>query len=60
MLPASVYAVLGDRRNMFAMLREAERQHSSGLMELAVRPQYDAFRTDPEFIALLARLGLPH
>ncbi|HZU29447.1 MAG TPA: tetratricopeptide repeat protein [Bryobacteraceae bacterium] len=56
---ASLYSALGDRQHMFAMLDEAERQHASGLMELAVRPQYDQFRGDPQFRALLARLNLP-
>jgi len=57
---ASAYAALGDRKQMFAMLAEAERQHASGLMEIAVRPQYDSFRSDPEFQNLVARLNLPH
>jgi len=56
---ASMYAALGDRPSMFAMLAEAERQHASGLMELAVRPQYYPYHSDPEFCALLARLNLP-
>ncbi len=52
---ALVYAGLGDRDAMFAALERAYAARDVHLMYLPVDLKWDPYRTDPRFIALLAR-----
>ena len=58
---ALIYAGLGEADEMFAWLEKAYGQRDSNIVNLAVAPEFDAYRSDPRFAALLERLGLsPH
>lgn len=55
--PALVYAGLDDRPSMFAALDRAYAARDVHLIYLPVAPMWDAYRTDPRFVDLLARAG---
>jgi serine/threonine protein kinase/Flp pilus assembly protein TadD len=57
-LLAQVSAALGDTSGALAALERAVAAHASDLAWLRVRPVFAALRTDPEFAAILRRLGL--
>jgi len=50
---------LGDREGAIASLEKAYAAHDLQLQFLKVDPDYDSLRTDPRFIDLLRRVGLP-
>ncbi|MBA3832805.1 MAG: winged helix-turn-helix domain-containing protein [Chthoniobacterales bacterium] len=55
---AVIHLGLGEREEAFASLETAFQDHDVRLSFLRVDPKWDAFRSDPRFGALLARLGL--
>ncbi len=58
LLMAIVYAGLGDDTQTYAWLDRAVADRSSGLLWLGVEPQWDRFRTQPRFQAVLRAVGL--
>lgn len=56
---ARAYAALGDKDRAFEWLTKAFDAHASYIEWANVAPQYDVFKGDPRFGALLARLHLP-
>lgn len=56
---AYAYATLGDKNQAFYWLERAYSQKSSGLQFLKVAKPMDPFRSDPRYIDLLKRMGLP-
>jgi tetratricopeptide (TPR) repeat protein len=56
---ALVYATLGESDNAFVWLEKAYEDHAPWLIELGIEPAWDKLRSDPRFIDLLRRVGLP-
>lgn len=56
---AFVYAGLSNRDESFRWLEKAYQQRSPGLIYLAVDPFWYGMRSDPRYIDLLRRIGLP-
>jgi DNA-binding winged helix-turn-helix (wHTH) protein/TolB-like protein/Tfp pilus assembly protein PilF len=54
---ATIYASLGEKENAMQWLERAYEDRSTNLGFLAQDPSFDALRTDPRFVALLARIG---
>ena len=55
---ATIYAGLGDKDQVFAWLQKAYAARSRSLAWLKVAREWDGLRSDPRFIALLAKVGL--
>jgi serine/threonine-protein kinase len=55
---ATIYAGLGDRPRTLEWLEKAYQRRVPILVFLAVDPQFDAFKADPQFRDLLRRIGL--
>src|SRR5262249_10318431 len=55
---AAVYAALGKREEMFAWLEIAYNEHSSSLTDIAFRPEFRPFASEPRFVDLIRRIGL--
>ena len=56
---ATVYAGLGDRDKAFESLEKAYDERSSALTWLKVEPMLDSVRSDPRYVDLIRRMGLP-
>jgi serine/threonine protein kinase/tetratricopeptide (TPR) repeat protein len=56
---AFVYSGLDDREKTFQWLEKAYEERATGLLALAYDPLWDSLRSDPRFIALLKKMGLP-
>jgi hypothetical protein len=56
---ALVHAGLGEREAVFEWLDKAYGARDAHLIYLPVDPKWDPYRTDPRFVALLARCGFP-
>jgi serine/threonine-protein kinase len=56
---ASVYARLGDLNQTVTWLEKAYHDHDAYLVYLKIDPQFDRFRSDPQIIDLMRRIGLP-
>ena len=56
---ASVYAGLGDKEKTFEWLQKAYEERSSLLIHLSWDTRFKAYRSDPRFQQLAARIGLP-
>ena len=56
---AFIRAALGDKEQAFKWLDIAYRQHDAGLKFLKVDPCLDSLRSDPRFVGLIRRVGLP-
>jgi hypothetical protein len=56
---ALVYAGLDDRDKVFGWLDKAFDARDVHLIYLPVDPKWDSYRTDPRFVALLAKYGFP-
>jgi DNA-binding winged helix-turn-helix (wHTH) protein/TolB-like protein/Tfp pilus assembly protein PilF len=54
---ATVYVSLGERETAMQWLERAYEDRSTNLGFLSQDPTFDALRTDPRFVALLARIG---
>jgi TolB-like protein/DNA-binding winged helix-turn-helix (wHTH) protein/Flp pilus assembly protein TadD len=59
-LVAEVYAGLGQKEDAFERLEEGYRGHGRDLLEMKYNPQFATLRSDPRFIDLVRRIGLPH
>jgi hypothetical protein len=58
-LVARVCAGLGQRQEAFEWLEAGYRVRSRDLLELKYDPRLASLRTDPRFVDLLRRIGLP-
>jgi len=56
---AIIHAALGNRDEAFEELEQSYRARSEALVWLKVDPRLDMLRTDPRFIDLQRRVGLP-
>jgi DNA-binding winged helix-turn-helix (wHTH) protein/TolB-like protein/Tfp pilus assembly protein PilF len=56
---ASVYAQLGDRERMLAVLRSLIDHRNVIVLEMKDDPVFDPYRPDPQFQELIGRLHLP-
>ena len=56
---AKIYAGLGEKEQAFAWLEKAYAERDSNILHLKVDPQFDRLHSDPRFIDLLRRIGLP-
>jgi serine/threonine protein kinase/tetratricopeptide (TPR) repeat protein len=56
---AAIYAGLGDSDEAFRLLNKAYDQHSVSMPYLAVDVFWDGFHSDPRYLDLLRRAGLP-
>jgi len=56
---AEVYVGLGDRDKAFEWLQKAYEERSRALVFLRVEPKLDPLRSDPRFVELVRRIGLP-
>ena len=56
---AVLYAGLGDKEAAIAALQKAYDAHDLQLQALKVEPRYDSLRTDPRFVELMRKVGLP-
>ena len=60
--PVNLYLtffLLGDRDRGFALLDQAFRERSNGLVYLMVEPNLDGVRRDPRFLRVAKQVGLP-
>jgi len=53
------YAVIGDKEQAFAWLEKAYAEKAGSLQYLKIAHPLDALRSDPRYIGLLKRMGLP-
>ena len=58
-LVAGVYAGLGQKQEAFEWLEKAYQVHGRDLLELKYDPHFTNLRSDPRFIDLVRRIGLP-
>jgi hypothetical protein len=56
---ARTYARLGEKDRVFEWLEKAYDEHSDDLVRLRQEIDFDSVRTDPRFVDLLRRIGLP-
>jgi len=56
---AKNYARLGDKERAFQWLEKAYVERDSDLVYLHLEPMYDPLRSDPRYVDLLKRMGLP-
>ncbi len=56
---AAVYAGLGDKEQAFQWLEKAYRERDEGLIYLNVAAPWGNLRSDPRFVSLVRRVGLP-
>ncbi len=56
---ATNYALLNDKDNAFKWLEKAFAEHTPGLLDLDLDPDYDNLRSDPRFSDLVKRMNLP-
>lgn len=56
---AGAYAYAGDTDKALLWLEQAVKARNYGITYLGVDPTFDSLRSDPRFILLLRRIGLP-
>ncbi len=56
---ATNYALLNDKDKAFEWLEKAFEEHTPGLLDLDLDPDYDNLRSDPRFRDLARRMNLP-
>jgi tetratricopeptide (TPR) repeat protein len=56
---AILYAGLGDKEEAFTELERAYAARDTQMQYLKVEPHYDSLRSDPRFVDLIRRMGLP-
>jgi serine/threonine protein kinase/Tfp pilus assembly protein PilF len=54
-----IYAGLGDKDEAFRLLEKSYQEHSATILYLAVDPFWYGLRSDPRYVDLLRRVGLP-
>jgi serine/threonine protein kinase/TolB-like protein/Tfp pilus assembly protein PilF len=53
------YARMGDREQTFEWLEKAYQEHSPGLEYIKTEESFEPFHSDPRYLSLLRRVGLP-
>jgi len=56
---AALYAELGDKDQAFSWLNTAYQEHDELLEQITTFPPFDPLRSDPRFIEMVRRVGLP-
>jgi len=56
---AHCYAMLGEKDLAFQYLERSFQAHNADILSLNVDPELDSLRSDPRFLALRRRVGLP-
>jgi len=56
---AGIYAAAGDADNALKWLEKAFKTRQTWTLYLGVDPTFDSLRSDPRFVSLLRRIGLP-
>jgi serine/threonine-protein kinase len=56
---AVLYAGLGDKEAAFSLLEKAYAVHDPHLQYLKCQPHFDSLQTDPRYIELIKKVGLP-
>ncbi|MDQ4122256.1 MAG: winged helix-turn-helix domain-containing protein [Acidobacteriota bacterium] len=56
---ATCYAAGGDKQQALDWLERAYQEHSSGMVVIKAELMFDNIRTEPRFIELMRRVGLP-
>jgi len=56
---AHVFVALGDHERALTWLERAVEERAPHVVEMAVEPPLDPLRSDPRFVRLLGRVGLP-
>lgn len=56
---ASFYARLGQKEETLAWLQKGYEERDFRMMLLGVAFEFDSFRSDPRFVELVRRIGLP-
>jgi len=56
---ASIYSCAGNKDKALVLLKRAIDERSFGIVWLGVDPTYDDLRSDPRFVSVLRRVGLP-
>ena len=56
---AVLYAGLGDKEAAFSLLEKAYAVHDPHLQYLKCQPHFDSLQTDPRYIDLIKKVGLP-
>jgi len=56
---AQVFVALGDHEHALTWLERAVEERAPYVAEMAIEPALDPLRSDPRFVRLLKRLGLP-
>ena len=54
-----IYAELGDKDEAFRLLEKSHQEHAATLPYLAVDPLWYGMHSDPRYVDLLRRMGLP-
>ena len=58
-LVAGIYAGLGDKNEAFRLLEKGYEQHSAAMPYLGIDVFWDELHSDPRYLDLLRRMGLP-
>jgi serine/threonine protein kinase/TolB-like protein/Flp pilus assembly protein TadD len=56
---ARLYACLGDKARALDLLYQSYAEHSDHLLVIGIDPDFDGLRSEPRFVELLRRVGLP-
>jgi len=56
---AALHVALGEREQAFALLERAYAVNDHQLIFLGVEPEFDPLLSDPRFMDLVGRVGLP-
>jgi TolB-like protein len=56
---ATIYAGLGEKDEAFRLLEKGYQERSAGMLYLLIDPFWDNVRSDPRYVDLLRRIGLP-
>jgi tetratricopeptide (TPR) repeat protein len=59
LIVADLYALLDKKDEAFNWLEKAYEEHSSKLTDLKIDPDFDNLHSDPRFLKLASRIGLP-
>jgi tetratricopeptide (TPR) repeat protein len=57
---ARVYAGMGDKKRALDLLYQGYAERSDHMLAIGIDPDFDSLRSEPRFVDLLRRVGLPH
>jgi Flp pilus assembly protein TadD len=57
---ARVYAGMGDKKRALDLLYLGYAERSDHMLAIGIDPDFDSLRSEPQFVDLLRRIGLPH